>query len=224
MDIGKYAKKALWWIVVGILLITFIGYIVTTLRLNLSAVLATNEYGLLWEPGLLLDPGTYLAGVVVILLVVVLFFIFRKENEAKRARRMMKGAAQAVDGALENSRFMTDSERDSCFAAHDFSRLRESKKDGVPLRAYMEGGKLKINLAPPMHGLIIGSTGSGKTTTFINPMVQILSETQAGSSMILTDPKGELFQLHSQKLVERGYKVMVLDLRDPYSSYIWNPL
>ena len=37
-------------------------------------------------------------------------------------------------------------------------------------------------------------------------------------------PKGELFQLHSKKLVERGYKVMVLDLRDPYSSFRWNPL
>ena len=55
-------------------------------------------------------------------------------------------------------------------------------------------------------------------------MIQILGESSAGSSMIMTDPKGELFQMHSQKLKEKGYKVMVLDLRDPYSSYRWNPL
>ena len=60
-------------------------------------------------------------------------------------------------------------------------------------------------------GWVIGATGSGKTTTFINPMIQILARSGAGSSMICTDPKGELFQLHSGLLKERGYKVMVLD-------------
>ena len=40
----------------------------------------------------------------------------------------------------------------------------------------------------------------------------------------MTDPKGELFSLHSKYLQSRGYNVMVLDLRDPYSSYRWNPL
>ena len=55
-------------------------------------------------------------------------------------------------------------------------------------------------------------------------MIQILGASAAGSSMICTDPKGELFQLHSGTLERRVYKVMVLDLRDPYSSFRWNPL
>ena len=38
--------------------------------------------------------------------------------------------------------------------------------------------------------LVISATGSGKTTTFINPMIQLLGATAAGSSMIMTDPKG----------------------------------
>ncbi len=129
------------------------------------------------------------------------------------------------DSALENSRFMTDKERDFNFTPHEFSKLGESTKDGIPVRAVLDKkGKLQINLASPMHGLIIGATGSGKTTTFINPMIQILAKSDAGSSMIVTDPKGELFQMHSKVLQERGYKVMVLDLRDPYSSFRWNPL
>jgi FAD synthase len=42
--------------------------------------------------------------------------------------------------------------------------------------------------------------------------------------MVITDPKGELFQLHSKYLRSRGYDVKVIDLRDTYSSYRWNPL
>jgi type IV secretion system protein VirD4 len=83
---------------------------------------------------------------------------------------------------------------------------------------------MDINIISPAHGIIIGATGSGKTTTFVNPVVQILGHSSAGSSMICTDPKGELFQMHSKLLADHGYKCMVLDLRDPYSSFRWNPL
>ena len=99
-------------------------------------------------------------------------------------------------------------------------------KDGVPVRAVLDsrGKELEVNVCPGAHSLVIGATGSGKTTTFINPMIQIIAETSSGSSMIMTDPKGELFSLHSKKLKLQGYDVKVLDLRDTYSSYRWNPL
>ena len=45
-----------------------------------------------------------------------------------------------------------------------------SKRFGVE-----EGKKLKITLSPPTHTLVIGTTGSGKTTTFVNPTIQILN-------------------------------------------------
>ncbi len=136
-----------------------------------------------------------------------------------------KGKVDVVEGSLENSRFLTEKERDKYFPGNPYSALNQVKKDGIPVRAVLnKKNMLEVNFLPGAHSLIIGATGSGKTTTFINPMIQLLASTAAGSSMIMTDPKGELFDLHSKYLTERGYKVLLLDLRDTYSSSRWNPL
>ena len=152
-------------------------------------------------------------------------FVNRAELGELIASFTGKEKLNRVEANLENSRWMTDSERDKIFTSCKYSELAGMKKDGVPIRALFDGkGDMKITFNSPCHGLIIGSTGSGKTTTFINPMIQLLGASGAGSSMIMTDPKGELFSLHSKFLKERGYDVKVLDLRDAYHSYRWNPL
>ena len=146
-------------------------------------------------------------------------------KKKSNAKKLLGGEGMELSGPLENSRFLTDQEREKYFPGFDYSKADTVKKDGVPLRAVLDKhGHLQVNLMGGAHSLIIGATGSGKTTTFINPMIQILGSTAAGSSMIMTDPKGELFSLHSKFLQSKGYNVMVLDLRDTYSSYRWNPL
>ena len=137
-----------------------------------------------------------------------------------------KGKLKTIDSNLENSRWMNNEERNKTFKIHKFSELKKANKDGIPVMAeMMQNGKdMNVFFNSPCHSLIIGSTGSGKTTTFVNPMIQLLGQAGAGSSMIMTDPKGELFSLHSKHLVDNGYDVKVIDLRDTYSSYRWNPL
>ena len=71
------------------------------------------------------------------------------------------------------------------------------------------------------HSLIIGSTGSGKTQTVVFPLVQTLAK--KGESMILTDPKGEIYEKTANLLKSKGYNIIVINLRDPQRGNAWNP-
>ena len=175
----------------------------------------------------LFDSGYWMTVVIFFILFHALYYGFVSRGELGIAKRGIRGKGKIgqIDANLENSRWMTDAERDTIFRSYKYSELSAQTKDGVPMRAIFDGKKdLKLTFISPCHSLIIGSTGSGKTTTFINPMIQLLAATSAGSSMLITDPKGELFSLHSKYLAERGYDVKVLDLRDTYHSSRWNPL
>lgn len=72
------------------------------------------------------------------------------------------------------------------------------------------------------HNLVIGSTGSGKTQTIVKPMVNLLAK--KGESMIITDPKGEIYKYSASYLKEKGYKIVVLNFREPQRGNSWNPL
>ena len=72
------------------------------------------------------------------------------------------------------------------------------------------------------HNLVIGSTGSGKTETIVKPMVNLLAK--KGESMIITDPKGEIYKYSATYLKEKGYKIIVLNFREPQRGNSWNPL
>lgn len=177
----------------------------------------------------IVESKTWIMGALADVIIAILYLL--SGNNMNRLFKSNKdllgkdGKAEIVRGSLENSRFLTEKERDTYFPGADYNNLQNVKKDGIPVRAVLDNkNHLQVNFLSGAHSLIIGATGSGKTTTFINPMIQLLAATNCGSSMIMTDPKGELFSLHSKFLQDRGYEVLLLDLRDTYSSSRWNPL
>ena len=72
------------------------------------------------------------------------------------------------------------------------------------------------------HSLIIGSSGSKKTRLFILPSIYSLAK--AGESMVITDPKAELYERTSGYLKKKGYKVFCVNFRDESVNNAWNPL
>jgi type IV secretion system protein VirD4 len=72
------------------------------------------------------------------------------------------------------------------------------------------------------HVLLIGGTRSGKSRRVIMPSIWILAH--AGESMVLTDIKGELNAHCAAFLRMMGYKVVVLDFREPAGGNRWNLL
>ncbi len=228
MDRIQEADKKTMLLVVVILVFSalFLGTLIRFLLENLSASVEGSGWRFRWQ--LLAEPATWIIGVSITVFLGVIYALnggFSSSNKGARFLKGKGGEKDRIEGSLENSRFLTDEERDKYFPPFTYETLADAKKDGVPVRAVLDKkGHLVGNFKPGVHALVIGATGSGKTTTFINPMIQLIGATNCGSSMIMTDPKGELFDLHSGFLKSRGYNVMVLDLRDTYSSSRWNPL
>ena len=226
-DMQDGLKTLIKWIPIILIGIVVLGSITSALMLSIENMMSTGTFGLQGVNFMqIVSPQAIIYGVSEVVIIGVLILINGNAGALKASKRLLGGKAERVEGSLENSRWMEEQERNELFPRTQFSKLGELKKDGIPLFAVYNSKKkdMDINIISPAHGIIIGATGSGKTTTFVNPVVQILGRAKAGSSMICTDPKGELFQLHSKLLTEHGYKCMVLDLRDPYSSFRWNPL
>ena len=176
---------------------------------------------------LLVDGKTYLYAFLlsVIALTVALAYYY-KHYWLKNSKKIIQGDERDNDVAanLEQAHFQTDEEVEKNYKKITYAELPRTNLVGIPVRAVERRGRYEIHFAKNAHTMIIGTTGSGKTTTFINPAVQILSQSAAKPSMLISDPKGELYALHAKSLADKGYIVKVLDLRNPYNSVRWNPL
>lgn len=97
---------------------------------------------------------------------------------------------------------------------------KESVSAGFPL-VYDKKKNLVYVDNGESHSLVIGATGSGKTQMVINPLVNLLAK--KGESMVITDPKGEIFEKNGEMLKDLGYDVIVVNFRDPKNGSCWNP-
>lgn len=89
---------------------------------------------------------------------------------------------------------------------------------------YVNGKLVQTYSKDENHILTIAATRLGKTTSCVIPLIVSFATQSVKRSMVLSDPKGELYRLLAHYLKEQGYDVLLLNLRDFSHSELWNPL
>ena len=101
------------------------------------------------------------------------------------------------------------------------------KNSGLILSSRILANKNKdvevIYMNKDVHSIILGATGSGKSESFIKPTILTLAD--AGESMIIHDPKGELKRDYAGYLRDvKGYDVIEMNYSEPRMGDQFNQL
>ena len=109
------------------------------------------------------------------------------------------------------------------FLVRDESRDKkwELGNAGVPLVWIQSEDKLFVDQTDS-HTLVIGPTGSKKSRLIAMPLVRILGS--ASETIIISDPKAEIYDRTASYLKKQGYQIAILNLRSPLHGNRWNPL
>ncbi|MDM5335783.1 type IV secretory system conjugative DNA transfer family protein [Fictibacillus enclensis] len=132
-----------------------------------------------------------------------------------------KSEVEIAYGQKGDSRFTSIEEIQA-----QYKEIPEKEKEfegvgGIPISHYKDKYYVDTDTA---NTCILGVSRSGKGEIVIVPMIDIISRANVKSSMILNDPKGELYAASKDILEKRGYDVQVLNLQDPLQSMSYNPL
>lgn len=131
-----------------------------------------------------------------------------------------KGFGFSVDTKKEKgySRWATDKEFQKGLEVVD---IKQNKLPAAGIALYSKKGKMWVDNGED-HYLVMGATGSGKTVIVAKPMIKLLAKHD--ESIILTDPKGELYESSAALLKEAGYNIITLNFREPQKGNAWNPM
>lgn len=83
--------------------------------------------------------------------------------------------------------------------------------------------RLRFSYLPYYHELYVGTTGSGKTTGCVEPQIRAITTQKNKPNLFITDPKGELFERNAEHLKNMGYRLFLLNFKNPTRSDRWNP-
>lgn len=149
----------------------------------------------------------FLLLLLVISLIIFLLIIEPKISKRKLVNKNEHGSSKFADIKEIQDNFTKES-------------INNIKEAGLPI--WYEKDKKTIknvyfdNKSP--HYLLIGSTGSGKSVTVSIPLAIHFAIAEKKHSVVLTDPKGELFKSTGKIFKDNGYDVVTIDFRNPTKS------
>lgn len=136
----------------------------------------------------------------------------------------IKTPARVGQGQYGTARWLTKKEYQKYFKSNILTDKTEQFKSGGVIVGYdkkREKEKMYY-INDNIHTLVVGATRSGKTRSIVLQTIGNLA--LAGESMIISDPKSELFEYTSDYLKSLGYKVIAIDFKNPKKSDRYNYL
>ena len=210
----KFRAEPRDWLIFIIFAIFLLFFIAIAVGNVTSLVNGTELTGI--NPFPALSPNLF--PLTMIIYIAVLILVFTSVSSYFFEREKGIGFSAAPKKEKGYSRWATDKEMKKNLKKID-PRAEQTEYGGIPL---MNNGKEIWVDAGEWHNLVIGSTASGKTESIVQPMVKTLAK--AGESMIITDPKGEIYERNAEELREKGYNIVLLNFRNPQNGNCWNPL
>lgn len=171
-----------------------------------------TAYSFVFTKGLAVTAGIIILGV----------YIYKKRKEMGKttdSRKDERGFTISNTGIYGTARWMNSTELLGLFNA----TTTTENVTGTILGT--KNGKIISTKKLPRfneHKAIYGATGSGKSSSFAIPM--IYGVIKRGESIIMTDPKSELYNETSRYFRENGYEVKVFNLVECWHSDSWNCL
>ena len=146
---------------------------------------------------------------LLILAIIAIIFIFLEPRLGKRklTNKNEHGSSKFADLKEIQNTFKKE-------------KIRNSESVGFPVYYEKKNNRFVSvyldNKSP--HFLLIGSTGSGKSVTVVIPECLMFATSKEKHSVVVTDPKGEIYKSTSKVFDENGYDVIPINFRDPSKS------
>ena len=138
------------YLLAGVIIAGILGVCARAIYSNINGIISGKPF--VFDFKMLIQPSTWIVGGILLFVVLLLFFITDYKLLSPGSYKEKQGDKARTEGALENSRFLTDAERDKYFPGYTYQQLANCKKDGIPVRAFVDKkGTFRINFLSGAH-------------------------------------------------------------------------
>ena len=163
--------------------------------------------------------GLIAIAVVAVIIVIICMYGLRMGWGVSGTTDPNRNLTISDSGSYGTAAFMSGREAMTCF------EITTPSKTNQDILGMMDNGKvitLPKNTRLNANLAVCGASGTGKSRSISRNL--ILQAARRGESVIVTDPKSELYESMSQYLRDQGYTVRVFNLIEMDHSDSWNCL
>lgn len=227
-------KSIIIFLILIVITIPICIYISELLYLSLEREIYFYSFDLQKAISSMLENDIHLKLYIIIQIIAVLglimLVILNKDNVYKSKLRKVTNSIKTPfivgQGQHGTSRWMSKKEFNNTFEKNSLRVDEDVTKTEFQKGGLVVGYEKKKDIeeisyiSENTHSLTVGATRSGKTRTIVLQTIGNLG--LGGESIIVSDPKGEIFSYTSDFLNKLGYETFVIDFKNPLKSDRYN--